>query len=38
MGVMHRDLRPENFLFATKDEGAVLKATGFGVSVFIEEG
>ncbi|VAH29596.1 unnamed protein product [Triticum turgidum subsp. durum] len=38
MGVMHRDLKPENFLLATKDENAVLKATDFGLSVFIEEG
>ena len=38
MGVMHRDLKPENFLLATKDEVAMLKATDFGLSVFIEEG
>ena len=38
MGVMHRDLKPENFLLSTKDEGAMLKATDFGLSVFIEEG
>ncbi|CAL9080414.1 unnamed protein product [Musa textilis] len=38
MGVMHRDLKPENFLLATKDENAMLKATDFGLSVFIEEG
>lgn len=38
MGVMHRDLKPENFLLATKDEDAMLKATDFGLSVFIEEG
>jgi calcium-dependent protein kinase len=38
MGVMHRDLKPENFLLATKEENAVLKATDFGLSVFIEEG
>ncbi|XP_074559210.1 calcium-dependent protein kinase 2-like [Curcuma longa] len=38
MGVMHRDLKPENFLMATKDENAMLKATDFGLSVFIEEG
>ncbi|KAL5701368.1 non-specific serine/threonine protein kinase [Ranunculus cassubicifolius] len=38
MGVMHRDLKPENFLLLTKDEGATLKATDFGLSVFIEEG
>ncbi|CAN6457591.1 unnamed protein product [Victoria cruziana] len=38
MGVMHRDLKPENFLLASKDENAMLKATDFGLSVFIEEG
>jgi len=38
MGVMHRDLKPENFLLATKKEDAMLKATDFGLSVFIEEG
>ncbi|KAK6917298.1 EF-hand domain [Dillenia turbinata] len=37
MGVMHRDLKPENFLLASKDEKAMLKATDFGLSVFIEE-
>lgn len=38
MGVMHRDLKPENFLLSDKGEGAMLKATDFGLSVFIEEG
>nr|AHN49725.1 calcium-dependent protein kinase 1 [Hippeastrum hybrid cultivar] len=38
MGVIHRDLKPENFLLSTKDKGAMLKATDFGLSVFIEEG
>lgn len=38
MGVMHRDLKPENFLLASKDENAMLKATDFGLSVYIEEG
>ncbi|KAK2639708.1 hypothetical protein Ddye_027503 [Dipteronia dyeriana] len=38
MGVMHRDLKPENFLLSSKDENALLKATDFGLSVFIEEG
>ncbi|CAN1799788.1 Calcium-dependent protein kinase 9 [Linum perenne] len=38
MGVMHRDLKPENFLLSTKDNySALLKATDFGLSVFIEE-
>ncbi|KAK6256916.1 hypothetical protein QUC31_000375 [Theobroma cacao] len=38
MGVMHRDLKPENFLLVSKDENSPIKATGFGLSVFIEEG
>ncbi|RWW39715.1 hypothetical protein BHE74_00054936 [Ensete ventricosum] len=38
MGVMHRDLKPENFLLVSEDENAELKATDFGLSVFIEEG
>ncbi|PON93955.1 GPCR kinase [Trema orientale] len=38
MGVMHRDLKPENFLLVSKDEDSPLKATDFGLSVFIEQG
>ncbi|KAJ0720067.1 putative protein kinase CAMK-CDPK family [Helianthus annuus] len=38
MGVMHRDLKPENFLLSDKTENALLKATDFGLSVFIQEG
>ncbi|CAK9139652.1 unnamed protein product [Ilex paraguariensis] len=38
MGVMHRDLKPEHFLFSDNSENAPLKATGFGLAVFIEEG
>lgn len=38
MGVMHRDLKPENFLLSDKSENAPLKATDFGLSVFIQEG
>lgn len=38
MGVMHRDLKPENFLLASRDEDSPIKATDFGLSVFIEEG
>ncbi|XP_031405501.1 calcium-dependent protein kinase 29 [Punica granatum] len=38
MGVMHRDLKPENFLLVSKAEDSPLKATDFGLSVFIEEG
>lgn len=38
MGVMHRDLKPENFLMASRDDNAQVKATDFGISLFIEEG
>ncbi|KAL3639023.1 Calcium-dependent protein kinase 33 [Castilleja foliolosa] len=38
MGVMHRDLKPENFLMVSKDDDSLLKATDFGLSVFIESG
>ncbi|KAL5731388.1 Calcium-dependent protein kinase 29 [Ranunculus cassubicifolius] len=38
MGVMHRDLKPENFLLVDRSEESPLKATDFGLSVFIEEG
>ncbi|GLU04623.1 hypothetical protein SLE2022_217610 [Rubroshorea leprosula] len=38
MGVIHRDLKPENFLMVSKDEKSPLKATDFGLSIFIEEG
>ncbi|KAJ4700600.1 putative Calcium-dependent protein kinase [Melia azedarach] len=38
MGVMHRDLKPENFLLVNKKEDSPIKATDFGLSVFIEKG
>ncbi|GLJ21479.1 hypothetical protein SUGI_0396600 [Cryptomeria japonica] len=38
MGIMHRDLKPENFLLLNKDENSPLKATDFGLSVFIQPG
>lgn len=38
MGVIHRDLKPENFLLSDYSQNATLKATDFGLSVFIEEG
>ena len=38
-GVMIRDIKPENFLFSSKDrKKAPLKAIDFGVSVFCEPG
>lgn len=38
MGVMHRDLKPENFLLVSRKEDSPIKATDFGLSVFIDEG
>ena len=38
LGVMHRDLNPENFLFASTAEEAPLKATDFGLSMFYKPG
>uniref|UniRef100_A0A1D1YTY0 non-specific serine/threonine protein kinase n=1 Tax=Anthurium amnicola TaxID=1678845 RepID=A0A1D1YTY0_9ARAE len=38
MGVMHRDLKPENFLLVSNHEKSEIKATDFGLSVFIEPG
>ena len=38
MGVMHGDLKPENLVLSSKDDTSTLKATEFGLSVFIEEG
>ncbi|CAF2077410.1 unnamed protein product [Brassica napus] len=38
MGMLHRDLKPENILLSSKDDKALIKATDFGLSVFIEEG
>ncbi|XP_048501148.1 calcium-dependent protein kinase 15 isoform X2 [Beta vulgaris subsp. vulgaris] len=38
MGVMHRDLKPENFLLLSSADDSPLKATDFGLSVFIKPG
>ncbi|CAH8371521.1 unnamed protein product [Eruca vesicaria subsp. sativa] len=35
-GVVHRDLKPEHFLFSTKDETSPLKAVGFGFAAYVK--
>ncbi|KAK4791624.1 hypothetical protein SAY86_032037 [Trapa natans] len=37
-GLVHRDMKPENFLFKSKRENSPLKATDFGLSDFIRPG
>lgn len=37
-GVIMRDIKPENFLFASEEEGAPLKAIDFGLSLFCAPG
>jgi serine/threonine protein kinase len=35
MGVVHRDLKPENFLLSALGDAGTLKATDFGLSMFV---
>lgn len=37
-GLVHRDMKPENFLFKSKKDDSHLKATDFGLSDFIRPG
>jgi calcium-dependent protein kinase len=37
-GLVHRDMKPENFLFKSTKEESPLKATDFGLSDFIRPG
>jgi calcium-dependent protein kinase len=38
LGVVHRDLKPENFLLSAQGEAGLLKATDFGLSMFVRPG
>ncbi len=38
LGIAHRDVKPENFLFATRDENSKIKAADFGLSQFFTSG
>nr|GMD47863.1 calcium-dependent protein kinase 20-like [Ipomoea batatas] len=38
LGVMHRDFKPENFLFIDDEEESPLKTIDFGLSVFFKPG
>ncbi|KAI3793699.1 hypothetical protein L1987_36319 [Smallanthus sonchifolius] len=38
LGVMHRDLKPEKFLFVNEEEESPLKTIHFGLSVFFKPG
>ncbi|XP_022842422.1 calcium-dependent protein kinase 26-like [Olea europaea var. sylvestris] len=38
LGVMHGDLKPENFLFVNEDDDSPLKTIDFGLSMFFEPG
>lgn len=37
LGIVHRDLKPENLLFATPDEGSLVKIADFGLSKIVGE-
>ena len=32
-GIIYRDVKPDNFLFLTKDENSPVRATDFGLSI-----
>jgi len=36
LGVAHCDLKPENFIFKTKDEGSILKLIDFGMAKIVQ--
>jgi calcium-dependent protein kinase len=38
LGVVHRDLKPENFLLSAGGDAGILKATDFGLSMFVQPG
>ena len=36
LGIIHRDLKPENLLYATSQEGSIIKITDFGLARFVD--
>lgn len=36
LGIVHRDVKPENLLFTTKDTKAIIKVSDFGLARFID--
>lgn len=38
LGVMHRDVKPENFLLSSKLDSAILKLADFGLSAYFKPG
>ena len=37
MGIIHRDLKPENLLYATREEGSIIKISDFGLARFLQD-
>jgi len=35
MGIIHWDLKPENLLYETKEDGSIIKISDFGLARFV---